>query len=170
MKASVYYWTRYFSQALLEKTPTREIFDRYYCKICEVEGDNEITPEDIFDMLNTNEVLKTMLQFKAVVIGHTSMSVGDIVEIDGKYYICRNIGWEEVFMGTKKYKVELTGHIRYFTVTFTVTDEEDNEFFVIEFYDENTQVSDWEIMDEKTKDVEDEQLRKEIIDAVLNSG
>lgn len=97
VKVSVYYWTRAFSEALLEKTPTREIFDRYYYKVCEVEGDTEITPEDMFDMLNTNEDLKRILQFKAVVIGHTSMSVGDIVEIGGKYYICRDMGWEEVF-------------------------------------------------------------------------
>ncbi|GAI50033.1 unnamed protein product [marine sediment metagenome] len=69
-------------------------------------------------------------------------------------------------MGTEKYKAELTGHTRY----FTVTDEEDNEFSVIEFHDEDAQASDWEVMDEKTKDVEDEQLRKAIIAAVLNRG
>ena len=25
------------------------------------------------------------------------MSVGDVVEINGKYYICRDVGWEEIF-------------------------------------------------------------------------
>ena len=77
--------------------PSKEDFDRYYAKVCEVESDDEVTPEDIFEMLNTNEYLKNLLQFKAAVIGHTSMSVGDIVEINGKYYICRDIGWQELF-------------------------------------------------------------------------
>lgn len=95
MKASVYYWTRGFGQALLGKTPTKAVFDRYYAKICEVEGHTE--PEAIFYILNTDEKLKELLQFKAVFIGHTSMSVGDIIEIGGKYHICRGVGWEEIF-------------------------------------------------------------------------
>jgi len=97
MKARVYYWKNEFWQALLGIIPSKEDFDRYYAKVCEVESDDEVTPEDIFEMLNTNEYLKDLLQFKAAVIGHTSMSVGDIVEIKGKYYICRDIGWEEIF-------------------------------------------------------------------------
>ena len=97
MKARVYYWKTEFWQALMGVIPSREDFSRYYAKICEVESDDEVTPEDIFEMLNTNEGLKDLLQFKAAVIGHTSMSVGDIVEINGKYYICRDIGWEEIF-------------------------------------------------------------------------
>lgn len=97
VKVSVFYWTRDFLGGLLGETPTREIFDRYYSKMCEVEADTEITPEDIFELLNTDKSVKEMLQFKAAVIGHTAMSVGDIVEIGGKYFICRGIGWEEIF-------------------------------------------------------------------------
>jgi len=97
MKVSVFYWTKHFPQALLGETPTREVFDRCYIKMCEVEGDTEIIPEDVFDMLNTDETLKETLQLKALITGHTSMSVGDIVEIGGKYFICRGIGWEELF-------------------------------------------------------------------------
>lgn len=28
--------------------------------------------------------------------GERSLSVGDVVELDGAYYLCRSIGWEEV--------------------------------------------------------------------------
>jgi len=97
MIARVCYFTKDFLNALLGGTPqTRKEFERYYRKLCEIEG-NSLTLEDIFFALNTNEHLQELLQFKAVVIGHTSMCVGDIVEMDGKYFICRSIGWEEIF-------------------------------------------------------------------------
>lgn len=101
MKASVYYWTRDFWQAPLGKTPTKDVFDRHYAKMCEVKGYTETTPEAIFYMLNTDENLQELLQIKADFIGHTSMSVGDIIEIGGKYHICRGIGWEEIFKEVK---------------------------------------------------------------------
>lgn len=70
----------------------------------------------------------------------------------------------------EKYKVELTGHTRY----FSVEDEEGNEFSVIEFYDENSQYSDWEVTDANDRYANDgfqkigDELKKEIINAVLN--
>ena len=75
--------------------------------------------------------------------------------------------------GMEKYKVKPAGHIRF----FTVTDEKGNVFLATEFYDENTQSSDWGIYKppkaynpyiEEHKI--DEQQRKEIIKAVLDSG
>lgn len=37
--------------------------------------------------------------------GH-SLSMSDVVEIDGKYYYCDDYGWEEVFFYSKSIKVE----------------------------------------------------------------
>lgn len=62
----------------------------------------------------------------------------------------------------RKYMVELTGHTRYFAV---VDEEEDREFLVVQFYDENSQSSDWEVMDEQGKCVGEER-RGELIEAV----
>ena len=92
---------------------------------------------------------------------------------DGNYSF--EIGDKSLFLELKmeKYKVGLTGHTRF----FTVTDEKGNEFLATEFYDENTQSSDWGIYNKPlgayNPYVEehkiDEQQRKEIIKAVLNS-
>lgn len=99
MKVKVYYWNREFGKdALLGATPTREEFERYYMQMCEFEDDRgDITPEDIFEVLNTNEMLQEVIQPKAAIVGHTSMSVGDILEINGEFYICRYVGWERIF-------------------------------------------------------------------------
>lgn len=85
------------------------------------------------------------------------------------------IGDKSLFLElkAKKYKVEQTGHTRY----FTVTDEKGNEFLATEFYDENSQSSNWGIYNKPLRtynpyDEEhkiDEQQRKEIIKAVLDS-
>jgi deoxycytidine triphosphate deaminase len=61
----------------------------------------------------------------------------------------------------RKYTVELTGHTRY----FAVVDEEDREFLVVQFYDENSQSSNWEVMDEQGKCV-GEEGRGELIEVV----
>lgn len=72
----------------------------------------------------------------------------------------------------EKYKVELTGHTRH----FTVTDEKGNVFLATEFYDKNNKSTDWGIYKPfedynpyRKKHEIDEQQRKEIIKAVLDS-
>lgn len=52
----------------------------------EVEDVNK-TLEDLFTIFN----IKRPQDFK----GH-SLSVSDIVELDGKYYYCDNVGWTEI--------------------------------------------------------------------------
>ena len=62
----------------------REVYSGY------IEGD------DVYAVL---EVLFTIFNVKHPedFIGH-SLSVSDVVKIDGKYYYCDSIGWEEVEM------------------------------------------------------------------------
>jgi hypothetical protein len=60
------------------------------------------------------------------------------------------------------YKVELTGHTRYFAV---IDEEKDREWTVVEFYDENSDSSDWEVMDEQGKCVGGKK-RVELIETV----
>jgi hypothetical protein len=64
------------------------------------------------------------------------------------------------------YKVELTGHTRYFAVT---DEQKDREFMVVEFYEENSNSSDWEVwevMNGGDKYVEEGEEKDEIIQAV----
>ena len=65
----------------------------------------------------------------------------------------------------RKYKVEPTGRIHY----FTITDEGGNVFSAIGFYNENNHTINWKITDKYCKDVEDERLSGEIIYAILNA-
>jgi 3-deoxy-D-manno-octulosonate 8-phosphate phosphatase KdsC-like HAD superfamily phosphatase len=59
------------------------------------------------------------------------------------------------------YKVELTGHTRYFAVTA----EDGMEFFVVQTCDEGSDIPNWEVMDEKGQCVGKEQVH-ELIEAV----
>ena len=63
-----------------------------------------------------------------------------------------------------KYKVVLTGHMRY----FSVNGEKKDKYTVAEMYDTNPDGTDWRIYDKKGEEVEDGQLRDEIIEAVKN--
>jgi hypothetical protein len=67
----------------------------------ETERDYKVTPEDIFRIFNgadsrTQNPLANeegQAKLKRLEVGHTSMSVGDIVQIDDTIYICQNTGW-----------------------------------------------------------------------------
>lgn len=68
--------------------------DRFNFKDYELKYEDEIevedvnkTLEDLFTIFN----IKRPSDFK----GH-SLSVSDIVELDGKYYYCDNVGWTEI--------------------------------------------------------------------------
>lgn len=61
-----------------------------------------------------------------------------------------------------KYKVELTWHMRY----FSVNGEKKDRYTAVEMYDTNPDGTDWIIYDKKGKELEDGQLRDEIIEAV----
>lgn len=60
------------------------------------------TPEDAFVIFNDAGIVENPLstpenqQFIRNAGTHTSMSVGDIVEIKGVMYLCEDIGWREL--------------------------------------------------------------------------
>ena len=63
-----------------------------------------------------------------------------------------------------KYKVELTGHTRY----FSVDDEKGNEYTVVEEYNANPDWTERTIYNKEGEIVDDEQLKNKIIEAVLS--
>lgn len=58
-----------------------------YNKVYEYEAEDEVALDDIYRKFN--------IAHPADFTGH-SLSVSDIVEVDGKYYYCDDYGWEEV--------------------------------------------------------------------------
>ena len=52
-------------------------------KVCVI-GDSVGTGKDFQEAMKKNKIK----------VGHTSMSVGDIVAIDGTNYLCKDVGWE----------------------------------------------------------------------------
>lgn len=58
------------------------------------------TPDEVFSILNGESYIANPLcisqnqRFIHENGTHTSMSVGDIVEINGIYYLCEDIGWK----------------------------------------------------------------------------
>jgi hypothetical protein len=108
MRAEVYYWGKGYFKALLGYTPTREEFEQKYRKVIEFGEESMeiiwglylgIIPirrlEDIFITLNMDSCVQRLIQTSGA--GHTSMSVGDIVKLGDRFFICRDIGWEEIF-------------------------------------------------------------------------
>lgn len=87
------YWTEAYT---FDKEPEKEKTDLQIC-------------DDMFSLFNndknnplsTNEMQKILEERN---IDHTSMSVGDIVQIGKKRYICVNVGWH--LMENKSYKKE----------------------------------------------------------------
>lgn len=68
--------------------------DRFNFKDYELKYDGEIEVEDVnktLEDLFTKFNIKRPQDFK----GH-SLSVSDIVELDGKFYYCDNVGWTEI--------------------------------------------------------------------------
>jgi len=59
-----------------------------YKTVYECERDDDYTLDDAFEEFN----IKHPSDYKA-----RSLSVSDIVEMDGKSYFCMSIGWKQVF-------------------------------------------------------------------------
>ena len=90
--------------------PVKEDIEKYYkliqlpidfwdANLDEIEDDTLL--ENIFLMMNNydeNPLSNSKMQkwLKENNISHTSMSPGDIVSIDGRYYICDVIGWKKM--------------------------------------------------------------------------
>lgn len=64
----------------------------------------------------------------------------------------------------QKYKVELTGTTRY----FAVAGEAGNEYTAVECYDTNSDWTERVIYNKKGEEIDDNELRNEIIEAVKN--
>jgi hypothetical protein len=89
----------------LEKTHTKvynsndesffEIYNAYY-----YESDKGLC-EDIYHFFNDNpknplgkKVFQDKMKNNEINVRHTSMSVGDVIKINDKFYICKSIGWD----------------------------------------------------------------------------
>ena len=64
----------------------------------DIKDTTEQSLDDIFQTLNLetiNPMCEQKMQdwLKANGVKHTSMSCGDIIEVEGKYFICDNEGW-----------------------------------------------------------------------------
>ena len=87
------YYTKsmFFHAAILGAIPDKKQFPADYALVAEINGP-DATPEYAFYLLNDEpeKYIKTL----PAGVSHTSMSVGDIVEINGVYSICQPVGWQ----------------------------------------------------------------------------
>lgn len=74
---------------LLIAKPTRETLEEDYELFWSGEVPDDTSPDDIFAKFNLIEGRVRLPPG----IKHTSMSVGDIVQLDDQFYICMPIGW-----------------------------------------------------------------------------
>jgi len=94
----VYYWKdiKWLNKLGKEGAaiPTREQFETDYVEVANLGGMAYITdPERIWQMLNLEPEKYFRKDAYKEGVNHTSMSVGDIVMIDKKYYIALSIGF-----------------------------------------------------------------------------
>ena len=85
--------SEFFHQAILGAIPDETQFPAEYALVAEIDEPDAV-PEDAFYLLNVEP--ETYIKTLPDGICHTSMSVGDIVEINGVYSICLPIGWQEL--------------------------------------------------------------------------
>jgi len=108
-KASVYYWDEKIAKnALFGKTPSvqkfltnyRKLVDVPLAEVCDNADSKKTCAEKVYALMQGEKwsplgEAKDLIQNKG--LNHTSMSVGDIVEIEGDFYIARQIGFEEIW-------------------------------------------------------------------------
>lgn len=109
-KISVYYWdTKTGERALFEEEPTVETFLTGYRKVAEIpasvlnackKNDDESCAEAVFALLQGEQwsprgEARDLIKQKG--LSHTSMSTGDIMEINGKFYIAKNAGFKKIW-------------------------------------------------------------------------
>lgn len=58
-----------------------------------IKQDGEEAAEEIFDLTNNPSRMEEFRKSTAMPYGYRSVSVGDIVEVNGVDYFCDNIGW-----------------------------------------------------------------------------
>ena len=75
---------------------------KWYSKVHTLEMGGDVSPnlEAIFALFNLgNNPLATPRgqdRIRRLGVGHTSISVGDIVKVDGNYYYCDKVGWKKM--------------------------------------------------------------------------
>jgi len=99
MKCRVYYWKdpKYLMTGIditgfVVPMPTREDIERDYVLFWEGEVPDDTTPDAIFLKFNALPVPVRLPPG----IRHTSMSVGDAVQLGDNLYVCKPVGWEKV--------------------------------------------------------------------------
>jgi len=96
VKMKVYYCDD-IDYMLRPRTPSIEQFKKHWHKLpFDLEGE---TFDDIYcklNMLNLPSEQMKALRELAKKVKHTSMSVGDIIEVDGTFYMCDIVGWRKI--------------------------------------------------------------------------
>ncbi len=104
-KLQVYYWKSGQAERQLQirvdgVVPEPGDLEVYYTKVYENEVDDDYKPDDAFawfnDVLGLSNPLGTAWgqeRLRLLDVGHTSMSVGDIVILDNDMYVCQIDGW-----------------------------------------------------------------------------
>lgn len=94
MQARVYYWKdpKYLLTGFTVSKPTIEDIKRDYQLFWKGEVADDTTPGDIFLKFNALPIPVRLPPG----IKHTSMSVGDIVELGDSSYVCMPVGWEKL--------------------------------------------------------------------------
>jgi hypothetical protein len=105
-KNKVYYWKHEKSMDYMieGKTPTKTEFEKDYAKLPVETKEKDL--DKIWEDYNVGKShhklgTKEMQNWIRKNTGHTSMSVGDVVQINGDYYIARDVGWEKLKWGNK---------------------------------------------------------------------
>ncbi len=101
-KSKVYYWKKDKSMDYMVegKTPTKEEFERDYVKLPVETKEKEL--EQIWEDFNigkshhklSTKEMQDWIRDNSV--GHTSMSIGDVVQKNGDFYIAKDIGWKKL--------------------------------------------------------------------------
>lgn len=105
MQAKVHYWKNIDEWlmwvTMRKKIPTKEDIARDYVQLpftIDIDGEDEL--DTIFEKLNVGDnPLATEKNQHWLIehdVCHTSMSVGDVVQLDDRYFVCAGVGWEEI--------------------------------------------------------------------------
>jgi hypothetical protein len=101
-KSKVYYWKDVKSMDYMVegKTPTKEDFEKDYVKLPVETEEKEL--EQIWHDYNVGKskhklgTEKIQDWIRDHDLSHTSMSIGDVVQKNGDFYIARDVGWEKL--------------------------------------------------------------------------
>jgi hypothetical protein len=70
-----------------------------YREVWSFNTEEDIEPDDVFAMFNIEEenpLVKRQDIVAAKGLRHTSMSIGDVVDINGRKYIALSLGWRQL--------------------------------------------------------------------------